>query len=149
MSGLLWNGDSTDVVVVVGCSNASRLAEIKRHIWEWFSVAIDCTDNGDRSIQICSDRRLFLADTKSTSVYLDFPFAITILDSDWPYCNWLFVGYINRKLSISVVSIWELRSCFSPSLVLFVPNGWSQFGKQFVGLIATCLPFMSSIETMR
>lgn len=74
--------------IVIGDSDLQlgHIAEMEMQIGGQLSVPSDRTDNGDRFIQVCSDRRLFLRHTvlqeKVTSLHPGSSFVFTVLDSD-------------------------------------------------------------------
>nr|CAX83711.1 endonuclease-reverse transcriptase [Schistosoma japonicum] len=62
---LLQKAKHSDIVVVAGDFNAQigSLDQTERHLGGYFSVPAQRTDNGDHLLQLCSDNRLFLANT--------------------------------------------------------------------------------------
>ncbi|KAK4474221.1 hypothetical protein MN116_000067 [Schistosoma mekongi] len=65
LSELLHRAKHSDLVILAGDFNAQigSLNQSKRHLGGCFSVPAHRTDNGDRLLQLCSDNRLFLANT--------------------------------------------------------------------------------------
>ncbi|CAH8485715.1 unnamed protein product [Schistosoma margrebowiei] len=65
LSELLQKAKRSDIVLVGGDFNAQigSLNQTERHLGGYFSVPAQRTDNGDRLLQLCSDNRLFLANT--------------------------------------------------------------------------------------
>lgn len=50
---------------------------------------------------------------------------LTTLDSNWPFCRWLLVIWINRGLSIILILNRGRRPHFGACLHLLAPNQWS------------------------
>ncbi|CAH8613030.1 unnamed protein product, partial [Schistosoma mattheei] len=65
LSELLQKAKRSDIVLVAGDFNAQigSLNQTERHLGGYFSIPTQRTDNGDRLLQLCSDNRLFLANT--------------------------------------------------------------------------------------
>ncbi|CAH8665504.1 unnamed protein product [Schistosoma curassoni] len=65
LSDLLRKAKRSDVVIVAGDFNAQvgKLSAGERHLGGSYGVVAQRTDNGDRLLQLCSDNRLFLANT--------------------------------------------------------------------------------------
>ncbi|TNN13054.1 Craniofacial development protein, partial [Schistosoma japonicum] len=65
LSDLLQKARRSDIIIMAGDFNAQvgRLSENERHLGGCYGVAAQRTDNGDRLLQLCSDNRLFLANT--------------------------------------------------------------------------------------
>ena len=65
LSDLLREARRSDVVIVAGDFNAQvgKLSEREGHLGGSYGVMAKRTDNGDRLLQLCSDNRLFLANT--------------------------------------------------------------------------------------
>ncbi|CAH8429248.1 unnamed protein product [Schistosoma intercalatum] len=65
LSEILQKANRSDIVPTGGDFNAQigSLNRKERHLGGYFSILVQRTDNGDRLLQLCSDNRLFLANT--------------------------------------------------------------------------------------
>ncbi|CAH8439570.1 unnamed protein product [Schistosoma margrebowiei] len=65
LSELLQKAKRSDIVIVAGDFNAQigSLSQTERHLGGYYIIPAQRTDNGDRLLQLCSDSRLFLANT--------------------------------------------------------------------------------------
>ena len=65
LSQLLRSAKSSDIVVLAGDMNAQigRLNSMEAHLGGRFSVDMPRSDNGERLLHLCTDHRLFLANT--------------------------------------------------------------------------------------
>ncbi|KER21331.1 hypothetical protein T265_10331 [Opisthorchis viverrini] len=63
LSGLIRQTERTDTVILVGGVSAQvgRLSSLESHLGGRFGVDARRTDSGDRPLQLCADRELFLA----------------------------------------------------------------------------------------
>lgn len=71
------------------------------------------------SVHVGFHNKLFLSikllPLKAALANLPYSFAFTILDLHWPLRDWQPLARLNRMLSIYLVWIYGLRSCFGPS----------------------------------
>ena len=88
LSGLLGNVRSSDIVMVIGDFNAQIgcLDETERRFGGPFAVHARRTDNGDRLLNLCAQRGLFLANTnfqhRKRLCYVEAFNALTTMDTN-------------------------------------------------------------------